>query len=265
MPFVPRKAPSRCPQCGFLQDEPEHLISTYCRGCGNHYEARVSSSKRPLSDRFHWIRERIGGRAYSLPARKIRCHRCGQCHGVSGHARTTLCPSCNAAINLCDVTISSNTSSPIDTRGNLLITSSGYVCSALTVCRAAFIVGRIGGTLVCEDTLCLTCSERLCCQMNATLVIIEETARLELTCPIRARDLTVRGEAAGNFECAGSIWIARGGLIEGRVSASSVIVESGGTLLAEISTRPARSRRPVQLEEDFDSSLIPALYPLPAY
>ena len=69
----------------------------------------------------------------------------------------------------------------------------------------------------------LTCSKRLCCQMNAEFVIIERQARLELTCPIRTGDLTVHGQAAGNFECSGSLWIARGGLIEGRISASSII------------------------------------------
>jgi cytoskeletal protein CcmA (bactofilin family)/predicted RNA-binding Zn-ribbon protein involved in translation (DUF1610 family) len=265
MPFVPRKAPSRCPHCGFVQDEPEHLISTYCHGCGNHYEVRVNSATRALSNRFQWIRDRIGGRVTSLPARKIRCHSCSQIHEVSGHARSTLCPHCNAAINLCDVTISSSTSRPIDTRGNLTITSSGYLCSALTVCREAFVAGRISGTLVCEDALYLTCSERLCCQMNAAFVVIERHARLELTCPIKTGDLTVHGQAAGYFECAGSMWIARGGLIEGCISASSVIVERGGTLLAETSIRPARSRKPVQYEDESDSFFISAEHPLPAY
>ena len=101
--------------------------------------------------------------------------------------------------------------------------------------------------------------------MNAESVIIERQARLELTCPIRTGELTVHGQAAGNFECAGSIWIARGGLIEGRISASSVIVECGGTLLAETSIHPALSRRLVQHEDEFDSFLIPADNPLPAY
>ena len=32
----------------------------------------------------------------------------------------------------------------------------------------------------------------------------------------------VHGQAAGNFECAGRIWIDKGGLIEGRIAAHSV-------------------------------------------
>jgi cytoskeletal protein CcmA (bactofilin family) len=99
--------------------------------------------------------------------------------------------------------------------------------------------------------------------MGAGSMIIEEQARLEVTRPVRTGDLTVFGQAAGNFECAGSLWIARGGLIEGRVSASSVIVESGGTLLAESFVRPLRNQDPVEQEDDYDV-FISAGHPLPA-
>ena len=177
MPFVPRKAPSRCPHCGFVQDEPEHLISTYCQRL-----RKPLRGARKFSDaqRFRIDSTRIliecGGRAPSLPARKIRCHRCGQIHEVSGHARNNFMPSlqCSDRSLRCH-NLLQLASRPIDTRGNLTITSSGYVCSALTVCREAFVAGRISGTLVCEGTLDLTCSERLCCQINAAFVIIERT------------------------------------------------------------------------------------------
>ena len=263
MPLLPRKAPFRCPHCGFVQEEPEHLISTYCRGCGSHYEVLVNPANPTFSDRFQRACNRAWRRMSFLPGRKIRCHRCGRIHEVSGHARSTFCFYCNTAIDLCDVTISFITSRPIDTRGNLIITPSGYVCSALTVCREALVAGRISGTLVCEATLRLTCSERLSCQMSARSIIIEDEARLELTRPIRTGDLTVHGRAAGNFECAGSIWIARGGLIEGRISASSVIVECGGTLLAESFVRPVHNQHPVEQEDEFDV-FISAEQPLPA-
>jgi cytoskeletal protein CcmA (bactofilin family) len=263
MPLVPRKAPFRCPHCGFVQEEPEHLISTYCRGCGSHYEVLVNPAHPTFANRFQNACNRAWRRLSLLPGRKIRCHHCGRSHEVSGYARSTFCFHCNAAIDLCDVTISSSTSRPIDTRGNLIITPSGYVCSALTVCREALVAGRISGTLVCEATLRLVCSERLSCQVRAKSIIIEDEARLELTCPIRTGDLTVHGRAVGNFECAGTIWIARGGLIEGRICASSVTVERGGTLLAESFVRPVRNQQPVEQEDELDV-FISAEHPLPA-
>ena len=120
MPQLPRKAPSRCPHCGFVQDEPEHLISTYCRGCGSYY--KVSPPSAGLARYSSEVRTRIRRRLPKIPPRQVRCYHCGQAHEVSGRARTTLCPECNAAIELSDVTVSSSTTRPIDTRGNLIIT-----------------------------------------------------------------------------------------------------------------------------------------------
>jgi cytoskeletal protein CcmA (bactofilin family) len=198
----------------------------------------AASTNRRLSSRFRRAHDPIWNQPSILPGRKICCHRCGKAHTVSDHAKTTFCPFCNTAIDLCDITISSITSRPIDTRGDLSITPSGYVCSALTVCSEASIAGRISGALICENTLRLSCSERLSCQVSAGFLVIEERARLELTCPIRAGDLTVYGQAVGNFECTGRILIEKGGLIEGHISASSVVVEPGAMLLAECAIHP---------------------------
>jgi cytoskeletal protein CcmA (bactofilin family) len=260
---LPRKAPFRCPHCGFVQEESEHLISTYCRSCGRHYEVAPNSANRKTSNHFPRVPNAIWLHASSAPGRAIRCYHCGKTHGVSEHARTTFCPHCNIAIDLADATISSVTSRPIDMRGNLIITHSGHVCSALTVCSAAFVAGRISGTLICESTLRLECSGRLNCQIRAKSVVIEERARLMLTYPTRSGDLMVRGQATGTFECAGGIWIAGGGSIEGRIAASSVVVEYGGTLLAETSIHPRARKESFTPEEEFD--LVAASRPLPAY
>jgi cytoskeletal protein CcmA (bactofilin family)/DNA-directed RNA polymerase subunit RPC12/RpoP len=263
MPLLPRKAPFRCPHCGFVQEESEHLISTYCRSCGRHYEVVSNSESRKPSNRLHLVPNAIWRHATSPPGRTIRCYRCGKIHEVSEHARTTFCPHCNTAIDLGNATISIVTSRPIDMRGNLTITHSGHVCSALTVCSEASVAGRISGTFICESTLRLECSGRLNCQIRAKSMVIEERARLKLTYPTRSGDLMVHGQAAGNFDCAGTIWIASGGLIEGRISASSVVVEYGGTLLAETSIHPRAKQRSLKLEDEFD--IFAANRPLPAY
>jgi cytoskeletal protein CcmA (bactofilin family) len=100
--------------------------------------------------------------------------------------------------------------------------------------------------------------------MKAGSIIIEKEARIELSYPIKTGELTVYGQTAGNFECSGRIWIDKGGLVEGRIAARSVVVESGGTLLAESSVQPVHKEEPVEREEEFNVS-IDAKHPLPAY
>ena len=261
MPQLPRKAPSRCPHCGFVQDEPEHLISTYCRGCGSYY--KVSSPSGGLARYSNEVRTRIRRRLPKLSPRQVRCYHCGQAHDVSGRARTTLCPECNAAIELSDVTVSSNTTRPIDTRGNLIITPSGYISSALTVCHEALIAGRVSGTLVCETVVRLVYSGRLSCQMKTKSMVIEKESRVELSYPIETDELVVYGQATGYFDCAGRIWIDKGGLIQGRIAARSVVVERGGVLVADSSVQPTLKEDSRQHEDAFDV-LVDSGHPLPA-
>jgi cytoskeletal protein CcmA (bactofilin family) len=260
MPQLPRKAPSRCPHCGFVQDEPERLISTYCRGCGSYY--KVSPPSAVLVRYSNQVRARIRRRLPKIPPRQVRCYHCGQAHEVSGRARTTLCPECNAAIELSDVTISSSTTRPIDTRGNLIITPSGFISSALTVCHEALIAGRVSGTLVCETVVRLIYSGRLSCQMKTKSMIIEKESHVELSYPIETNELVVYGQAVGNFECAGRIWIDKGAVIEGRIAAHSVVVERGGVLLAESSVRPTLKEDSMKQEDTFDV-LVDGEHPFP--
>jgi cytoskeletal protein CcmA (bactofilin family) len=152
---------------------------------------------------------------------------------------------------------------PIDTRGNLIITPSGYVSSALTVCHEALIAGRVSGTLVCETVVRLVYSGRLSCQMRTKSMIIEKESDVELSYPIETDELVVYGQAVGNFECAGRIWIDKGGLIEGRIAAHSVVVERGGVLLAESSVRPTLKEASLKEEETFDI-IVDGEHPLPA-
>ncbi len=63
-----RKVPTECPRCGFAQQEPVGLISTYCRGCGGHYAVARKPAPAPhakhslpgrLRDKLHHREPRI--------------------------------------------------------------------------------------------------------------------------------------------------------------------------------------------------------------
>jgi cytoskeletal protein CcmA (bactofilin family) len=110
----------------------------------------------------------------------------------------------------------------------------------------------VSGTLVSETVVRLVHSGRLSCQIKTKSIIIEKESRVELSYPIETNELIVYGQAAGNFECAGRIWIDKGGSIEGRIAAHSVIVERGGVLLAESSVRPTLKEDSLTHEDTVD-------------
>ena len=86
---------------------------------------------------------------------------------------------------------------------------------------------------------------------------------MELSYPTETDELIVYGQAAGNFECAGRIWIDKGGSVEGRIAAHSVVVELGGVLFADSSVRPKLKEDALTHEETVDV-LVDDEHPLPA-
>lgn len=260
MPDIPRKAPFHCPHCGFIQHEPVHLISTYCRSCGRHYEiaGAAPAEAGPEKKRGSLLK-----RMTARPPRSIRCHHCGRSHEVSGHAKSTICPGCNASIELGDLTFSSHVSRPVNTRGKLIVKAGGSLNCTLIICGEALIEGQINGTLHCEGTLRLACSGKSTGRITAKSIIIEKGADWDLIHPIKTDDLTVHGRARGNFACDGRLRIARRGILEGRIVARSVVVERGGILRAESSIQPVPQKNVRPDSGESAASFQPS--PLPAY
>lgn len=258
MPETPRKTPFQCPHCGFVQHEPPHLISTYCRSCGEHYE--VVAAAPPAAKPRAGLVEISVKRLISRPPRTIHCHHCGHDHEVSGYAKSTICPGCYASIELIDLVFSSSVSRPVDTRGKLTIRSSGSLNSTLAICGEAVIEGRLNGTLICEGTVHLACEGKIAHGLTARTLVITRQAQVDLLQLVKATDLVVHGRARGNFSCTGRVTISKRGVLEGRLTARSVVVERGGCLLADSAIQPVHQPETTGVRE----SSPPQLNPLPA-
>ncbi len=239
MSGAPRKASFCCPHCGFVQHEPAHLISTYCRACGAHYEvAAAQSPGEQLEKSGESLVNQTLRRIISKPPRQVHCYLCGQNHAVSGYARSTICPGCSASIELGDLVFSSNVSRPVDTRGKLTVQAEGYLNSSRIICGSALIQGRIAGTLRCEGEVRLACSGKVGCQILANTVRIEKNSQVELAHLLETNTLVILGRAVGRIRCNGNVTIKRTGRLEGILEARSVTVERGGVLLGQSSIHP---------------------------
>lgn len=217
------KKPFQCPSCAFLQLEPPHLISTYCRACGDYYEV-----KRPGAatvSRFFPPAPILNGRR-----RDVFCHRCGTTHRVSEHARTTICGTCSAAIDLEDMSFLECASRPVDTRGSLLVGPGAMVSHSWLVCGSARIEGRVTGSLKSEGEVVLATTGSMVCQISAPSVVIEKGACVHVTLPVETDSFLVRGQFSGIVRSRGMVKVFRGGVLDADVKARSVVVEKGGRL-----------------------------------
>jgi len=151
-------------------------------------------------------------------------------HSVSVFAKTTICPSCAAAIELGNLSFSSNASRPVDLRGTLTVRAAANLNSSCVICTDAVIEGRITGTLYCESSLELLGSGRIGFKAFARAASIGKSARLELGFPLAVGSLEVRGQLHGPVVCSGGITIRKGGTLVGNFEARAIMVERGGAL-----------------------------------
>ena len=218
---LPQKARFQCPGCGFIQLEPPHLISTFCQSCGEHYEVRQKARPKTVPT----------PPASNSEKRAVLCYRCGKTHPVSTHAANTICPYCNSAIELRDMTVLTPTSRRVDTRGKLTISSAGSLSSSWIVCGSADIAGHVSGSLRSEGEVHLATIGVCACQMTAPSVVVAKHARASFTHPLETGHLEVRGHLAGIIHCCGIVHVRCGGRLEAEVYARSVKVDKGGALL----------------------------------
>ncbi|MDX2079161.1 MAG: polymer-forming cytoskeletal protein [Terrimicrobiaceae bacterium] len=214
------KKPFQCPKCGFVQLEPAHLISTYCRACGDYYE--VGRAPQPVRSPLPVAP------ALREHRRDVHCHRCGSVHSASHHARSTMCPGCHSAIDLIDFEFHSAASRPVDTRGSIFVGAAGSLTSSWIVCGSARIEGRISGSLISEGDVSLASRHALNCHFSAPSIHVEKAARVALHVPVETDALIVRGRLSAAVRCRGRVHVHRGGVLIGDVNARSVIVERGG-------------------------------------
>lgn len=220
----PQKTPSQCPACGFSQLEPPRLISTYCRSCGEHYDVSAPSGGHPST--LPPLPAPAG-----QPHTQVRCFQCGTDHSVSVRARCTICPGCNRAIELEDVTFLSPASRQVDTRGQLRIGPDGCLSSSWIVCGSARIQGRIVGRLISLGEVHVATNEVCACHITAPTIVIEKNRRPIFSHPLHTQRLVVFGCLTGVVHCQGTVHVRRGGRLEADVHARSVTVEKGGVLL----------------------------------
>jgi len=164
---------------------------------------------------------------------EVTCYKCGERHRASSRARNTICPHCNAAIDLEDLIFHSPASRPVDTRGKLVIGPHGSLSSSWIVCGSAWIQGRIVGRIISTGEVRIGTNEVCSCHMTAPLIVVEKNRHPTFTHPLQTQRLEVFGCLTGIIRCRGTVHVRRGGRLEAEVHARSVTVEKGGALLGE--------------------------------
>ena len=237
----PAKLSVECPHCGFKQMEYAAAKSTMCRQCGRSFspnapksapqfvsKEEVASAPEPTGFR------KIEGLWKSQRSRVIACFECKRKHEVSDAATSTNCPGCSAHIDLRDYKVTTSFSRSIRTRGDVHLTAKGDLSSTSVVCTSALIEGKLRGNLQCEESAILDFVGKIPGRLGADYICVERKADVQFFRRVRVRNIDIKGKMIGEIIATGAVNIHKTGLLDGNVTAKSIIIDKGGLFSGQL-------------------------------
>ena len=237
----PAKLSVECPHCGFKQMEYAAAKSTMCRQCGRSFSPStpktgpqlVSKEEAAPPPELTGFRK-IEGLWNRQRSRVVACFECKRKHEVSDAATSTNCPGCSAHIDLRDYKITTSFSRSIRTRGDVHLTAKGELSSTSVVCTSALIEGRLRGNLQCEETATLDFVGKVHGRLGATYMCVERKADVQFFRRVRVGNIDIKGKMTGEIIATGAVNIHKTGLLDGNVTAKSIIIDKGGLFSGQL-------------------------------
>jgi cytoskeletal protein CcmA (bactofilin family)/ribosomal protein L37AE/L43A len=236
----PVKLSVECPHCGFKQMEYAAAKSTMCRQCGRAFSPHAAKpalkpylkeDAAPTEPSGFRKLEGIWGRQRS---RVVACFECKRKHEVSEAATSTNCPGCSAHIDLRDYKITTAFSRSIRTRGHLHLTSKGDLNSTSVICASALIEGKLRGNLQCEESAVINFCGKIPGRLTAKYVNLERKADVQCYRRIRVGTIDIKGRMSGEIIATGAVNIHKTGVLDGNVTAKSIIIDKGGIFCGQL-------------------------------
>jgi cytoskeletal protein CcmA (bactofilin family) len=252
-----------CPSCGHKQSEPRLAISSDCRACGEHFEVR-RGRPAPRPGRPSFFRANLDGPAEATvfsPARSllkvvtgprqlllrllfsgepkrrdVSCFDCQRVHSALDEASATNCPDCGAYISLRNYEIRDNWSRSIETRGNVRIHRGGSISGVSVRCHHLEVDGKFNGSVDCSGDFIIRSSAKILGRVHCAHLRVERRARVEFSCPVRAHEITLDGELAGDLICSGRLLLQKKALLTGDITVGSLMIKDGARHHGSIAT-----------------------------
>ena len=245
--------------------------STMCRQCGRSFSPNAPKSAPQLASKEEAASapeptgfRKIEGLWKSQRSRVVACFECKRKHEVSDAATSTNCPGCSAHIDLRDYKITTSFSRSIRTRGDVHLTAKGDLSSTSVVCTSALIEGKLRGNLQCEETATLDFVGKVHGRLSANYMCVERKADVQFFRRVRVGNIDIKGNMIGEIIATGAVNIHKTGLLDGNVTAKSIVIDKGGLFSGQLVIGQADLMQGELLPEQKPASAEPADKKLPA-
>lgn len=162
--------------------------------------------------------------------KEVECFECGGRLKVGRSARSASCSACSAHIRLEDIDVSSNSTSSIRTRGDVVIGKSANLQATEVRCRNLKLFGALSAAIDCSGEFFVRASGALIGEVRCHRLVIDKGSDIQFVNSIFADEVEVRGRVLGHVQCSGAVSITSSGLVHGDVTARAVSIEPGGQI-----------------------------------
>ncbi len=241
------------------------MVSTHCRGCGNHMSiengkpverakdaTRLATSGKPPVEHTTVapkIPENIKSEADSpgflkrffwkeQVKRKVNCYHCGQDLEVAPAAQSTQCSKCGGYISLSDFVVEQSWQKQIQTRGNVTIMKEGSIIGSNIICHDLIVFGKLSASVSCSGKLVIRSDNRIVGNLKCDELRIEKGAHVEIQGEVEVGSAYIDGEVRAQITSVGTITLEKKAHLQGMARAGGLIVASGArhTGLMEVTT-----------------------------
>lgn len=160
----------------------------------------------------------------------VECFECKHKFKVGRSAKTTNCPTCGVYICLEDFEINVPSSTPILTRGDVIIRKNGNVNTSNIKCRDLRIFGVVSAKIECSGDCILRTNGTIIGEIHCRKLVVEKGSDVRFINTVHASEVDVQAKIVGNIWCDGPLNISSHGTIQGDVTARSVSIDPGGQL-----------------------------------
>lgn len=160
----------------------------------------------------------------------IQCFECGHVFKVSRSMKSAACTGCGAAICIEDLDINQRVTTPIRTRGDVIVRKPGVVSTTLIECRDLRCLGLIEAEIRCQNEAVFRTEGPVKGCVNCRKLTIEKGADVTFFDPVHAGEMHINARVTGTLHATGRIVIGPYGSVNGDVTARAVTIEPGGEL-----------------------------------
>ena len=147
-----------------------------------------------------------------------------------------------------DLDINVPHTTPIETRGDVIIRRNGNVQTTEVRCRDLKVTqGTINASIFCSGDVTLKTSGMIEGEVRCTRLIIEKGSDIYFRKTVQAGDVEIQAKVTGNIQCTGRVLLTATGSVHGDVTARSISIEPGGELDGSMNILRTEPQTPKQV------------------